>query len=123
MLFSATPIPLYSTAIALYRLWLQFSSNLFCRIETVIKVKGTNSIDKARAAIKKPNGLTKYDDIVRIIFLGSANIWEIMLFSSMSLKKAKWAFAVVLFVLLQIILKCYKSIVCVGEFVRVLQLC
>jgi len=41
----------------------------------------------------------------------------------MSLKKAKWASAVVLFVLLQIILKCYKSIVGVGDFVLLLQLC
>lgn len=121
LLFSATPIPLYSTAIALYRLWLQFSPNLFCRIETVIKVKGANWIDKARAAIKKPNGLTKYEDFIRIIFLGRANIWETMLFLSTSLS---WrGFCCCAFCTASNDTECYKSTVRVGEFVLLLQLC
>lgn len=68
------------------------------------------------------NELTKYDDFVRIIFLGSANICEIMLFLSMSFKEAKWASAAVFFYILQITLMGYKSIVCVGVFVLLPQL-
>lgn len=68
------------------------------------------------------NELTKYDDFVRIIFLGSANICEIMLFLSMSFKEAKWASAAVFFYILQITLMGYKSMICVRAFVLLPQL-
>lgn len=49
--------------------------------------------------LRRLNELTKYDDFVRIIFLGNANIYEIKLFLSMLFKEAKWTSAAAFFAL------------------------